>query len=85
MYYRSSGNEMYSVVVSTGDIFSMSNPKKIFAGNYFLRARRRFDIHPDGDRFLMIKRPELALGEQKIFVIQNFDEELKRLVPVGRD
>jgi len=33
----------------------------------------------------MIKRPELALGEQKIFVIQNFDEELKRLVPVGRD
>jgi len=84
LYYRGSGNEMYSVDVSTGDVFSMGNRKKIFDGNYFLPTRRRFDIHPDGDKFIMIKRPELALGEQKIFVIQNFDEELKRLVPGGK-
>jgi len=32
-----------------------------------------------------LESPEETPGEQKIFVIQNFDEELKRLVPVGKD
>jgi len=75
---------MYAVDVSTGDVFSKGNPKKIFAGNYFLPARRRFDIHPDGDRFIMIQRSDIPAEAQKIFVIQNFSEELKRLVPGGK-
>ena len=79
---------MYSVDVTATDVFAKSNPKKIFEGNYFFRYGRRFDIHPDGDKFIMIQRPEGpedTPGEQKIFVIQNFDEELKRLVPTGKD
>ncbi len=43
---------------------------------------RRFDIHPDGDKFIMMQ----GAGEseaQQLFVIQNFSEELKRLVPPG--
>ena len=75
---------MYSVDVTSGDVFSNGNPKKIFEGNYFLPTGRRFDIHPDGKSFIMIQ-PDVGPQEAKIFVIQNFDEALKRLLPVGRD
>ena len=85
IYYRNGGNEMYSVDVTSGDVFSNGNPKKIFAGNYFVSpGGRSFDIHPDGDRFIMIQ-PSEGPQEQKIFVIQNFSEEIKRLVPVEKD
>ena len=76
---------MYAVDVSTGDVFSKGNPKKIFEGNYLLPTRRRFDIHPDGDRFIMIRRPDIPAEAQKIFVIHNFSEELKRLVSGNKD
>ncbi|MFQ5641056.1 MAG: protein kinase, partial [bacterium] len=79
------GYGMFSVEVTSGDVFSKGAPKKIFEGNYFLPTRRRFDIHPDGDRFIMIQPPDVGPQERTIFVIQNFDEELKWLVPVGRD
>ena len=58
--------------------------KKIFESNYVI-GFNRLDIHPDGDRFIMIQLPEIALETQHLFVIENFLEELKRLVPVGRD
>lgn len=32
---------------------------------------RRWDIHPDGDRFLMLQQPESRPQEQKLYVIQN--------------
>jgi len=43
------------------------------------------DIKPDGDRFIMIQPSDAGPQEQTIFVIQNFDEELKRLVPVKKN
>jgi serine/threonine-protein kinase len=84
IYYRNE-NIMYSVDVTAIDTFSKGNPEKVFEGNYFLPRGRRWDIHPDGDSFIVIQRPEKTLGEQKIFVIRNFSEELKRLAPVGKD
>jgi len=84
IYYRR-GNEMFSVDVTATDTFSKGNPKKIFEGNYFLPFGRRWDIHPNGDRFIMIQIPEETSPDQKIFVIRNFSEELKRLVPVNKD
>ena len=44
-------------------------------------------IHPDGDRFLMIKPPAGASslvdrGPRKINIVLNWDEELKQRVPV---
>jgi len=87
IYYRSfnrSRNEMYSVDVTSGDVFSKGNPKRIFKGDYFFSGGRRFDIHPDGDRFIMLQNFHVNQQAQKIFVIQNFSEELKRLVPGGK-
>ena len=76
---------MYSVDVTSGDVFSKGTPKRIFEGDYLLSDGRRFDIHPDGDRFIMIQEWAGDQRAQKIFVIRNFSEELKRLVPIGED
>ena len=76
---------MYSVEVITGNLFSKGNPKKIFESNNIAGLGRRFDIHPDADRFIMIQEADVRPQEQKVFVIQNFSEELKRLVPTGKD
>ncbi len=76
---------MYAVDVTASDVFSKGNPKKIFEGNYFLRGIRNFDIHPDGKSFIMIQPSDAAGQEQKIYVIQNFSEELKRLAPANKD
>ncbi len=45
---------------------------------------RNYDISPDGQRFLMIKQgavPGQAAAPTSIIVVQNWGEELKRLVP----
>ena len=44
---------------------------------------RTYDVSPDGRRFLMIKPvgPEQPSAPTRIIVVQNWTEELKRLVP----
>ena len=84
IYYKN-GDAMYAVDVTATDTFSKGEPRKIFEGNYFLPAGRRWDIHPDGKSFLVLERPDAEPQEQRLFVIQNFDEELKRLVPTGKN
>ena len=51
-----------------------------------LRNRLRCaDVAPDGRRFLVIKDGELeSLAEPRLTVIQNWFEELQRLVPAVR-
>ena len=56
-------------------------------GRYVVRpvgnAYRNYDIAPDGQRFLMMKAAAGdAAGAPQIVVVQRFDEELKRLLPV---
>jgi len=83
--YYVNDNAMYAVDVTTEPEFSKGNPRKLFEGNYVSGRSRRFDIHQDGESFIMISQPEAMAQERKIFVIQNFFEELKRLVPVEKN
>ena len=76
---------MYAVDVTATDVFTKGNPRKIFEGNYFLPRGRRFDIHPDGDRFIMMGAAGGESQAQPLFVIHNFSEELKRLAPAKQD
>jgi len=62
-------------------------PTKLFAGRYGASANqngRTYEIAPDGKRFLMIKTggsaDETAVPTTLV-VVQNWREELKRLVP----
>ena len=75
--------------VDDGDPPSLmvGTPERLFDWRYFAQPTpfRYHDISPDGQRFLMIRRPSTAdAGAERteINVIQNWLEELKRLVPV---
>ena len=62
---------------------SARSPGKVVEGPYATGdpvSARNYDVFPDGQRFLMVKQPANADDAPKI-VVQNWFEELKRLVP----
>jgi len=81
IFYRNRGR-MMAVEVSTEPIFTAGTPKVLFEGEYrFYGPRAVYDVTPDGQKFLMIK-----IGNQQVSelnVIQNWFEEIKRLVPTN--
>jgi serine/threonine-protein kinase len=81
-YFVASGTVMATPIQpGTGATFAAGNPRVVFDGRY---VEQGYDVSPDGQRFLMIKdaRPT---GEgpppSQFIVVQNWLEELKRLVP----
>jgi Tol biopolymer transport system component len=89
LFYLSMGTVM-RVPVKTGATFVRGTPEKVFdASPYFLRlpglqVGRMYDVSADDQRFLMLKvtggadeRPQSI----RIILVQNWFEELKRLVP----
>ena len=71
-------DKMMAVRVEPDPEFRFQPPEVLFEGGYFLDRRPNYDVGPDG-RFLMIKDEEPEVGQ--IIVVQNWFEELKRLVP----
>lgn len=77
------------VSVSSGDRLELGEPRTLFVLND-LTARANFafgantgpahDISPDGERFLMIRQPA-APPATEIVIVENWLDELKRLVP----
>jgi eukaryotic-like serine/threonine-protein kinase len=82
LFYRS-GYKMMSVDVSTEPAFSAGKPKVLFEGSYLstLGTLPFYDVSPDGQRFLMLEPMEQTAALTQIVVVQNWFEELKRLVP----
>ena len=77
------------VAVETEPTFKKGTPEELFRGTYvgYYPADFPWDIHPDGNRFLMIKTTAATdvatVGQQpKINIVLNWDEELKERVPV---
>jgi serine/threonine-protein kinase len=64
--------------------FTAGLPKQLFAGPYNFDAQgRSWDVAPDG-RFLMLKPETVQQGSNRtLVVVENWLEELKRLVPVN--
>ncbi len=82
------GSAMMVVPIDTEPTFRAGNPERLFEGLYVLaggRPSRRFDIAPDGQRFLMVKPPGAATDDATaapdLVLVQNWFEELQRLVP----
>ena len=74
-----------AVPIQAGSAFAAGTPRQVFAGDYPAPAQiRSYDVSPDGQRFLMIKAaPGEASAPPQLIVVQNFLEELKRLVPAN--
>ena len=80
---------MMVVAVATEPTFTQGIPALVFEGPYRTFGENRgrpFDISPDGQRFLMIRYgvlPDEAADQPDIVVVENWLEELKRLVPTN--
>ena len=77
-----------AVPIELSPTFHAGTPTVLFKGNYFNETGAQWDVTPDGNRFLMLKpagASGAAAGDQarpQIVFVQNWFEELKRLVPV---
>ena len=89
LFYVSPTSALMRVGVERGPTWAAGTPTKLLNEGYFTvpgaNAGRTYDISPDGQRFLMIKvggGSDQAAAPQ-IVVVQNWFEELKRLVPTN--
>jgi serine/threonine protein kinase/Tol biopolymer transport system component len=85
LYFRSTdGRRVYAVDVLQGDPPSFGREELLFEGNFDPGPRwgANWDIHPDGNRFLML---QIKHGEnpRDIKVVTNWFNELERLVPTS--
>ena len=82
LFFRD-GDWMMSVEVDTSTTFAHGAPQALFEGRYDRHANRNYDVARDG-RFLMVKdaSPVDRVSErQELALVQNWFEELRRLVP----
>ena len=77
---------MMAVDITTEPEFSVGKARELFTGDFDASVPiRGYDISPDGKRFLMVKESEEQPAATQLIVVLNWFEELKRLVPTGKD
>jgi serine/threonine protein kinase len=93
LYYIVGGNvieAMMAVEVETDPTFKAGTPKVLFQGSYLGSVPNNgvpYDVHPDGNRFLMMKPPRASVGvltdsgPRKIIIVKNWFEELSQKAP----
>jgi Tol biopolymer transport system component len=79
LFYRR-GVSMMAADITEGPELRVGTPKQLFAAANWWGGRPQFDVAPDG-RFVLINF-ELARITQ-LALVQNWNEELKRLVPTA--
>ena len=88
LFYRN-GRQMMAVTMAPGATLSIGPPRMLFEGDYVQedpgQGAANYDVSADGQRFLLMKdaapTDQAASPEPQIVVVQNWLEELKRLVP----
>jgi hypothetical protein len=83
LFYRN-GNQMWAVAVETGSNFSAGRPELLFEAPYVLDplGNATYDVSLNGEHFLMVQQTGLSDESPGFTIIQNWTEELTRLVPV---
>ena len=87
IFYASPDNRlMVASYTVEGDSFKADTPRVWSERRFSARPRMRsFDLHPDGERFVLAAAPdnEGAVKQDKLVFIFNFFDELRRLAPVA--
>jgi serine/threonine-protein kinase len=85
LYYRGR-SELMAVETTLTPGFTAGRPKPLFRydGVFVMSGNAAaYDIHPDGTRFIMVTQDANRIAPvRQIHIVQNWFEELKRLVPV---
>ncbi|UCG55887.1 MAG: PD40 domain-containing protein, partial [Phycisphaerales bacterium] len=84
LYYRSGGKMMVAATIQTEPQLRVTGHRNLFEWKYVsCVVCQTYDVAPDG-RFLMVKDPKKS-PYQRINVVLNWFDELKRLVPAGKE
>ncbi|MBI4263354.1 MAG: hypothetical protein HY657_03175 [Acidobacteria bacterium] len=89
LFYRNLTGRVIMVSVTTQPELTIGAPRQLFQGPYYLipggPARPQYDATRDGTRLLMLAADLSATStaRPRIVVVQNWTEELRRLVPVN--
>ena len=86
LFYRTIDSKiMVAAYTVQGDSFRAEKPQLWSEGQFTDRGAlvRNFDLHPDGKRFAVLKAPESQSEARadKVVLILNFFEELRRIAP----
>jgi Tol biopolymer transport system component len=81
LYYRN-GHKILAVSIQTRPSFTPGRPSEVFEDPQWVIPKDtwNYDVTADGQHFLIL-RPEKITGHKHIRVVQNWFEELRRLVP----
>lgn len=91
VFYRTlTGDRMFAAAVSTAPRLSVGKPVQLFQGPYYVAStgspRPQYDVAPDGRRLLMLlpsSATASSVSRPRLVVVQNWFDEVKRLVPVN--
>jgi hypothetical protein len=80
LFYRGGNGDLVAVPVRTEPVFAAGTPTVLFSGSDYRSGtfHRQYDVTPDGERFLFIRRVG-ASQQSRMILVQNFFEELERL------
>jgi serine/threonine-protein kinase len=87
LYYSLEGQIMMASYLVDGDSFRPEKPRRLAETRFVQRAQNRmFDVHPDGDRFVLAVDTSAAPvpREPKAVLVFDFFNELRRLAPVAK-
>ena len=86
LFYRRTG-QVWAVDVQTAPDFALSKPRPLFEARGYGSGTftNGWDVSLDGQRFLMVKMEDRKPQPiTEMILVQNWFEELKRLVPTGK-
>jgi len=85
LFYRN-GDKWMVVSISTEPEFTRGTPEVLFEGLYLNVGGLSYDVAPDdGQRFLVLQPEYDDSAVREMHVVLNWFEELKRLVPTGKE
>jgi Tol biopolymer transport system component len=84
LFYRND-TKWYQVSYTTDPEFKVIETNELFEGDYLNIIGSDFDVSADGEKFLLLKSVDESFDPYRLNVITNWFEELKQLVPMGKD
>jgi Tol biopolymer transport system component len=73
---------LFAVSVDSRGEIELGRPEELFRGPFTMPMifGRSYDVSPDGQRFLMVRRPEQSRALESLTVVLNWADEMRRRV-----